>query len=542
MAEQASRPNILLIMTDQQRYDTLGATGNPLIRTPHLDRLAAQGAVFETAITPSAVCVPARAALMTGHAPSRIHFTNNGGFLADQDDTLPALLGRAGYCTQALGKMHFKHRPGGLVRPWEATYGFQHLILSEETRWVRQAQDLESVSLDDYDRYLQGLGLWGWDVLSTIGYNQIKPVISPLPEEYGVTAWLGNLTVDWLRNHRREPFFLFVSFVKPHPPFDPPEEWAGLYDPHQVPAPVRSPRELERENPHYALERERRRWDLYSAKAERISRAYYYANISLVDKYVGQILDALDELGLRQRTYVIFTSDHGDLLGDHWLWGKTFAYDGCTRVPLMVAGPDVAQGARIDGCVVNTLDVSGTILARAGLPIPADRPCRDLLDYLRPEHPRPEYAVTEVGPAGRRCRALRSREWLYVHWENGGYEELYDLRSDPQQLENLAHDAPKAALRRELRAALIEWLCIWGDAAWELDAHGDLSAHEFTGPQAQRWLPRPGGVTPAEFTEPARCWSREDDWWPWRWRAVNGDYRQFLELAKRLYGGGGECP
>ena len=313
-----------------------------------------------------------------------------------------------------------------------------------------------------------------------------------------------------------------------------------MYDLHTVPAPVRTLEELHRENPHYEQLRHRRKWDLYSEKAEQMSRAYYYADVSLIDKYVGRILETLEEQGLRDNTYIIFTSDHGDLLGDHWMWLKSVGYDGSTRVPLLVAGPGVPQGVRVANSVVNTLDVFGTILARAGVPIPSNRPTRDLLDYVRQDDPvSSDYVVTEVGKYGRRCRAVRSMDWLYMHWENGGYEELYDLRCDPHQLHDVSKVSSFASTRRDLRTALIDWLREWGDPAWELGADGDLLEHEFTSSEERRWLPRPDGHTPAEFTDPPKPWSTEADWWPWRWPAVNGDCRRLAALARKIYAGSG---
>ena len=532
MTEQQERPNILLIMTDQQRWDALGAAGNPVIQTPNLDRLAAEGVIFETAITPSAVCAPARAALMSGYAPSRIHFTSNGDCLADQEDTLPSLLGKAGYRTQALGKMHFPVKDGGNAKPWEATYGFQDLVLSEETRWSRNSSALDDVAFDDYDRYLLDLGLWGWGTSPEIGYNEIKPIIAALPEEQTVTAWLGRRTVEWLRDNQEAPFFLFTSFVKPHAPYDPPEEWSAMYDAQTVPPPVRTDEELGRENPYYGEERRWREWDLYSEKAELQSRAHYYANVSLIDKYVGRILDTLDELNQRDNTVIIFTSDHGDLLGDHWLWFKNVAYDGAARVPLLLAGPGVPQGQRVSESVVCTMDIFATILDLAGMPAQPDRPSRNLLDYLREEEPaRSAYVVTEVGKVGQRNRAIRTLNWLYMHWEDGGFEELYDLCQDPNQLHNVSRNPANAATKGRLRAMLTDWLCTWGDPAWEVDEQGDLLSREFKGRRQDRWLPRPHGRSLFHSMVPPALWPDGEDKNLWWWRAVDGDFSRLLDLA-----------
>jgi arylsulfatase A-like enzyme len=527
-----TRPNLLLILTDQQRWDTLGAGGNSAIHTPNLDRLAARGVSFGQAFSPAPVCAPARAALLTGLTPSRLHFTANEGSLERDTETIAHWLGAAGYSTTALGKMHFTAPKGSAVRPWELTGGFQHRVISEETRWARQARSLAEVGFDDYDRYLIERGLWGWGTPPEIGYNEIKPVISALPEEHGVTAWLGRLAADWLRQPPSAPFFLFASFVKPHAPYDPPLEWAGLYDPAAVPTPVRSSTELGRANPHYAEERRWREWRLYSDFAGQQARAHYYANISLIDKYIGQMLDALEASGQADNTFVIFASDHGDMLGDHWAWFKNLAYDGAARVPLLLAGPGLPAGVRADASVVTLHDVTATLLSRAGLPIPAGCPGRDLGDFVQPAAPaRREMTVIEVNKPGQRTRAARTPDWLYVHWENGGFEELYDLRADPGQLHDLSAEPAFAATRRDLRAAVVDWLREWGDPDWELDAHGGLSEHEYRPRREARWLPRPHGREPFHTAMAPAAWTGDDDKL-WFWRELGGDYSKLLEFVR----------
>jgi arylsulfatase len=527
-----ARPNLLLILTDQQRWDALGAAGNPTIRTPNLDRLAARGTRFGSAFSPAPVCAPARAALLTGLAPSRLHFTANEGSLEADMETMAHRLGGAGYHTAALGKMHFTAPKNSRVRPWELTGGFKERVISEETRWARGARSLAEVGFDDYDRYLIERGLWGWGTPPEIGYNEIKPVISALPEEHGVTAWLGRLAADWLRQPPAGPFFLFASFVKPHAPYDPPADWAGMYDPAQMPAPARELAELGRANPHYAEERRWREWHLYSDYAGQLARAHYYANISLIDKYIGQMLDALEASGRADDTYIIFASDHGDMLGDHWAWFKNLAYDGAARVPLIVAGPGVPRGAVVDDSVVTLLDVTATLLARGGAAAPAGSPGRDLLEFARPAQPaRRELTVIEVNRPGQRTRAARTLDWLYVHWENGGFEELYDLRADPRQLRDLSAEQAHTATRRVLRAAVVDWLREWGDPAWELDAQGDLLEHEYRPRREARWLPRPHGREPWHAAVAPGAWDGDDDKL-WFWRELGGDYHRLLELVR----------
>ena len=225
-------PNVILITTDQHRWDCLGIAGHPVVQTPHLDRLAREGCWFETCVSPAPVCVAARSALLTGYPPGRIGTLRNASVIPDPDDTLAAHLAREGYFCQGIGKMHFV--------PRERKNGFHALVLSEETRWLRRARSAADVAFDDYDRFLLDRGMYGWDKPPDVTYSEIKPVVSPLPTDCHVTGWCGERTVQWLRQRPPEPFFLWCSFVKPHTPFDPPAEWAGRYDPAGVPPPVRA--------------------------------------------------------------------------------------------------------------------------------------------------------------------------------------------------------------------------------------------------------------------------------------------------------------
>ncbi|MBI3970798.1 MAG: sulfatase-like hydrolase/transferase [Chloroflexi bacterium] len=202
-------PNLMLITTDQHRWDALGIAGQP-VQTPHLDRLAREGCWFSHCISNAPVCVPARSILQTGYPAGKLGALGNNASVPDPEDTLAAHLARRGYSCQAIGKMHFV--------PRTRRNGFHHLILSEETRWLRGARSAEDVAHDDYDRFLLDQGMYGWDKPPEIGYNEIKPLVSALPAECHVTAWCGEQTVEWLRRRPDGPFFLWCSFVKPHVP------------------------------------------------------------------------------------------------------------------------------------------------------------------------------------------------------------------------------------------------------------------------------------------------------------------------------------
>jgi hypothetical protein len=215
------------------------------------------------------------------------------------------------------------------------------MLLSEETRGVRFTDDPERLVLDEYDRYLIERKLWGWEKPPEIGYNEIKPLVNPLPKEHHVTQWCGDRAVEWLSGERPSdrPFFLWVSFVKPHVPYDCPEHLVDLYDESLIPEPWVSSLDGSYKNPYLVRYREQKEFDLYSRKPSGGRRPTTTPNITFIDEQVGRILDALDAQGLTESTLVVFTSDHGDLMGDHDLWYKSFGYEGSIRVPMLVRQP-----------------------------------------------------------------------------------------------------------------------------------------------------------------------------------------------------------
>lgn len=300
-----TQPNILLIMTDQQRFDTLGAAGNPAIQTPQLDRLCREGVRFAAGYTESPVCVPARATVMTGWLPHRHRVFDNGYRL---DPTTPTLMGRlrsAGYVTQAIGKMHFTPKREG--------YGFSRLWLSEAVP-----------SRIEDDEFLADLHAAGHDYVEEPHGVRHElyyiPQVSQLPEHLHTTAWTARRTVQFLEEQRDSsaPFFCWTSFIKPHPPFDPPVPWHRAYLPTDMPLPVRDQAELAWHT-YYHRWQNRIKWmDTFpDDNLLRTMKAYYYASISFIDSQVGLILDALERLSLRENTLILFISDHGEYLGDH---------------------------------------------------------------------------------------------------------------------------------------------------------------------------------------------------------------------------------
>lgn len=472
------KPNILMIFTDQQRWDTLKAYGNQKIHTPNLDRLASEGVVFETAVTPCPLCMPARASVMTGKTSSALQCMENSyPKSVDNRETIAGLLAESGYHCQAIGKMHFSNTP------YEETYGMHHMILSEETRGVRTAKDTADIVLDDYDKFLSERKLWGWDKPTEIGYNEIKPLVAPLPKETHVTQWCGDQTVSWLKDGRPKdkPFFLWSSFVKPHVPYDCPQHLFDMYDPAQMDDPWVSDEDGCSLNPYFASYRKAKEFDLYSEEAGRMAKAYYYANITFIDEQVGRILDALDEQGLTDSTLVIFSSDHGDLLGDHQLWYKCFGFEGSLRVPLLMRWPrHLHAGSRYAG-LSSLLDLFPTILDAAGLAYHyADRPGISLLGMLQGmnEH---ERIFSEVMDSPYTMIHVRSTQYKYLFYQNGGYEQLFDLEQDPKELHDLAKDPKYTDICQSLKSWAESYIAQYGNPILHLDGNGNLRSEPYQG-------------------------------------------------------------
>ncbi len=470
------QPNILLIFTDQQRWDTMAAYGNSIIHTPNLDRLAKNSVIFENAITPSPLCAPARACTVFGEQAGKIGcLTNSGPKHIDYSHALPTRLGNCGYFTQAIGKMHFSNKP------YEESYGMHHMILSEEMRGVRLAKEKSQIVFDDYDRYLMDNHAWGWEKPTEIGYNEIKPTQNHLPKELHITQWCGDETVRWLNECRpkEQPFFLWTSFVKPHVPYDCPQHLKEMYRWQDMEAPWTSDEDGIHKNPAYHFMIEDNEFDLYSEKAAKMMLSHYYANITFIDEQIGRILDTLETLGIYEETLIVFTSDHGDLMGDHGLWYKKVGYEGSLHIPMLLSWPSKIRPKRIKE-VVSLLDLYPTFLSVAGeenLEVCAKKPGRNLLKIIEQEvvpGDSENFCVSEMGFPPNMMLHARSIQYKYLFHQNGGYEELYDLSNDPRELKDLADEKMSEPILKEFRQKLAQWTKSYSRPEYVLDEQGNL--------------------------------------------------------------------
>jgi arylsulfatase A-like enzyme len=449
MSQAAVRPNILLITTDQQRFDTLQCAGNRYIYTPHLNWLADTGIRFANCYSDCPVCAPARATIMTGRYAYNHGLTSNSNRVKPMsaETSLPGLLSRAGYQTRAQGKMHFS--------PNRCHYGFETMEI-----------------LDDYYRTMARHPEYGVPMNHGIGQNEMTPVISTVDETHSLTHWTVDRSIDFLETRDpTRPFFLWTSFTKPHPPFDPCRNYWELYRDRPTPEPVtgdwsRTPDDVPTgwRLPSAQLNMI---WRFSPEQAADIRRAYY-ACITQIDYTLGLLFARLRELDLFKNTLVIFTSDHGEMLGDHHLGAKSYGFEGSAHVPMLVRPPQTdwvfTEPRRGSVCdeIVCLADILPTCAAAAGVRVPGSAKI-DGIDLLRIADGKKRRPLLH-GDCDNYHYVLQGR-WKYLFEAHGGTELLFNLADDPYEQQDLSRDAGAQAHLKDLRDALIKRLTAGGNAA-----------------------------------------------------------------------------
>lgn len=462
-----TQPNILFICTDQQRYDAVGAAGNPHITTPNLDRLAAQGTLFENCYVQNTVCSPSRASLMTGRYVPAHGLYANGVDLDPSEVLFSRDLADAGYDCGLVGKLHlgacFDGRSEPRLDDGFRVFRWAHAPApgsSENTyqRWLRARFP------DLYASVRSGEGPYNW---------------ANLPTEAHYSHWIGDETTDFLRTSRDDgkPFLFIANFFDPHPAFGAPEEYIQRYDAAALPAPIRRDGELAGKPPVHAegstgVSREAKASTYADLSADQLAgaRRAYYAMVTLIDDEVGRILDTLEEAGLADNTIVVFTSDHGEMLGDHELILKgPYLYEGAIRVPLIIRWPGVTEPGSRRSELVQWVDLAPTFLDAAGVTVPGRMQGESLIGLLRGEAAGwRDWAVCHYRDSGppfdppSHQTMLRHDRWkLVVHHgtpttsrERTG--ELYDLAADPDELINLWHEGTHRDTRLELQEKLLD--------------------------------------------------------------------------------------
>lgn len=439
------KPNLVFMMPDQLRHDFLSCYGASFVDTPNIDALCAQGVRYENAYSEHPVCVPARASLLTGMNAIKNGVLENAQFIRPDHAacgirTWPELLGEAGYRTVATGKMHFY--------PWEKRFGFDERIIAEDKLW--------GYIEDDYHHFLDKAGYSKRSFADVPEYHQHhQACVSPLPYAFGVDYFTGVESARWIDEYEGdEPFAMMVGFPGPHSPYDPAPEYAD-YDRASMPDPLDRV-EADAEMMGWVAQRKARTggrsWyavlndEPPTHETYMVQRAYYTGLVKQIDIEVGRIVAALEARGVLDNTIIIFSSDHGDYLGDHGLSGKASFYEGACHVPMLVRHPDV-KGGQVSSDLVTLTDVTATLL-QAG--------CGDVPDYVD-ACPLPGIGL---GDASREMifGALRG-SWMAFdgRWKLAKYEggsQLFDLAEDPGEQNNRARDPDCADVFNRLDTAL----------------------------------------------------------------------------------------
>jgi arylsulfatase A-like enzyme len=480
--------NILFITSDQQRGDCYGFEGRK-VKTPHLDMMAREGTRFSACITPNLVCQPTRASILTGLLPSTHGVSDNGIDLPDAtgEAGFAGAFAKAGYSTGYIGKAHFKtsntFKATGSPEcrlteqrdDWNGPYmGFSHVELMVEGHNTRAPR--KPPFTQHYERwyYADGRGEEKNKLLFTAlppATDAAQTYSSALPVVWHNSTWIGDRTIEFLRANKDRPFCAWASFPDPHHPFDCPEPWNRLHHPDEVDLPEHRTMDLERrpwwhkeslygvpklDDPWLRTFREKHsRTPVQTDKQLRELIANYYGMISLVDHNVGRILAALDTYGLSENTLVIYSTDHGDWLGDHGLILKgPMAYEGLLRIGLLMRGPGVPAG-KVIGDPVSTIDLARTFADYANVSLPDARHSTSLRPLIEKDATR-DFAYNEWDLRASRCgvdlwlRTVRTATHKLTLETNSGAGELYDLVNDPQEMDNRFGDPGIGKVQREL--------------------------------------------------------------------------------------------
>lgn len=440
--DKPKRPNILLITTDQQRYDTIQLLGNKAIFTPHLNYLVSQGVSFTRCYTDSPMCIPARQTIMTGR-----YAATNRQALGDSVQpismcdlpTLPGVLTQTGYQTRAIGKMHF--------HPMRAHYGFEHMEL-----------------LEDYYRNMERHGGPTRPMDHGVGQNEMTPVFSTVEESQSLTRWTVQRSVDFLETRdTTRPFFLWCSFAKPHPPLDCDLKYWHMYENIELPSPVygdwsQTPDALPAGIA--AASWSVSQIDRLSPQQLQAVRRAYYACITQIDYNLGHLLSRMREMKLLEDTWIIFTSDHGEMLGDHWLGAKFVPLEASAHVPMIVRPPVPTgeghpwQGMHCDRlvCLADLLPTCLHIAEVDGF----DKGSIDgfsLLDVVEKQdgHERVFFSFYEMF-------GLIEGRYKYIYTARDNHELLFDIQADPHEQQDLIRSGKAIEVHKNMQASMIRWL------------------------------------------------------------------------------------
>ena len=463
----SDRPNILWICTDQQRYDTIAALGNPYVSTPHIDRLVRGGVAFDYAYCQSPICTPSRASFLTGLYASTVRMNRNGNDVFPDDAPPPVtrMLADVGYDCGLIGKLHLASAYGRIEPRTDDGYRYWQYSHAPRDDWEVG---------HDYADWVREKG----EVL-----GELTKSVDGVPADFHQTTWCAEKTIEFIKEERGgQPWLASVNIYDPHPPFNPPKTYRDQFDPAEMPGALFQASDLEQQQKLEAGDfqskgKDPKELDINSpivprsaapglveaegpgGRDDRTLQAAYYAMIKLIDDQLGRVLQALEETEQLENTIVIFMSDHGETLGDHGLIQKGCRfYEGLVRVPLIFYCPGRIQEGIVSDALVEIVDVMPTILDFAGERVPSYVEGRSLLPILSGERPpsehregvRCEYFDALDQPDETRATMWRTRQFKLCVYHGHGLGELYDLEQDPNEFNNLWDDPEHQGVKAQL--------------------------------------------------------------------------------------------
>ena len=455
--------NILFIFADQHRHDVMGCAGHPIVQTPNLDGLAAEGVRFEQAWCQSPICQPSRASIITGkyaHELGVIH--NTGGF----DSTWPTVMKQlqgAGYETATIGKTHYHEsyqppKEDGQIdmrdkADFVKAFGWDH-VLEEYDKYMHTEARIRTPYTDHLAAHgmLEAYRAQIRDVFR-LTPSHWRGETSVLPQELDLTSFLAEAAINWLKDRSKDkPFFLKLAFVQPHVPLIDDPDWANYYKDADIPVPPATPAEQVNEVWSRYLDglNEHSQVQVMDEAFTREGIRHYLGMVSLVDQKVGEVIKTLADLGQLEDTWVIHTSDHGEMLGEHRLWAKMNFYRGSVQVPLIIKPPG-GTSPSVNSGLVELTDISATLTDIAGTQAVEGSHGESLLPALQGSFKGRETLHSRIGHFG----AIRSDQYrLTAHLKKGVACELFDLNADPDERVNLVNDRTRQTVIQDLSAEL----------------------------------------------------------------------------------------
>ncbi len=470
METPLTKPNILFITADQLRFDSLGCTGHPLVQTPTIDQLAAEGTMFTRAYVQSPVCGPSRASLYTGRYVHSHRSRFNEVPLGAGEKTIADYFNSYGYRSALVGRTHFT--------PITETYGFEYFAYYDGL----PAKD----SYSQYPYYLKEMGYSEEDIKRRYWPRELDEEAGEQPypedfrealypcriaEEHSDTAYLTNEAIRFMRETTDRPWMLHLSYWKPHLPFSVSEPYHSMYDPEKVPMPKLNKDELLHKPPLQKIFREERRGNYVADEAllKKI-RAVYYGMITQLDTHLGRLFNYMKQIGVLDNTLIVFTSDHGEYLGDHHMIEKELFYEQAIHVPLVMRLPDLIPAQHQVSEFIELIDILPTLMDACQFNIPPAIEGQSFIPLLKGETVECKKEVYaewdfqyyhcrhQLELKADECKAImvRNERWKYVHYNHQPCE-LYDMLNDPDEFYNLAENRHYQEVVRELQLNILNW-------------------------------------------------------------------------------------